>query len=52
MLKVEKNNTNEVLELINDLLLKGELKSLQTFDNIIYLEAAKRLYRNSNIPEK
>lgn len=42
-LKVEKNNTTEVLNLINDLLLNGEKKNIEIFDKIIYHEAARRL---------
>jgi len=42
-LKVEKNNTTEVLNLINDFLLNGEIKNIEIFDKIIYHEAASRL---------
>ena len=49
-LKVEPNNTKETLILIDEFLTNGNLKSLETFDNIIYEEAAKRLYKDGQIP--
>ena len=45
-LKVEPNNTKETLKLIDEFLTNGNLKSLETFDNIIYEEAAKLLYKD------
>ena len=49
-LKVEPNNTKETLKLIDEFLTNGKLKSLETFDNVIYEEAAKRLYKDGQIP--
>ena len=49
-IKVEKNNTTEILKLINEVLLENKIIKLETFEKTIYIEAAKRLYRNSDIP--
>ena len=49
-LKVEPNNTQNILKLIDEFLTNGNLKDIEIFDKIIYEEAAKRLYRNEEIP--
>jgi len=47
---VEPNNTKEILKLIDEFISNGNLKSLETFDDIIYGEATKRVYKDGHIP--
>ena len=49
-IKVEKNNTTEILKLIDEVISKDKIIELERFEKIIYIEAAKRLFRNNNPP--
>lgn len=50
-LQKEPNNTEPVKELIHDFLVNNNFHKLEEYEKTIYQEAAKRLYRNQNIPE-
>ena len=51
-IKVEENNTPEIKELINEYIEGNKFIQIEEWENKIYLEALKRLFRNNNIPNK
>ena len=50
-LQKEPNNTESVKLLIEDFLVNNKFHELEEYENIIYKESAKRLYRNQQIPD-
>ena len=49
--KVEENNTDEIKKLMNDYLEGNRFIPIEEWENTIYKEAIKRLFRNDKIPE-
>ena len=47
---VETNNTHLIEKMIDDLLAKNIFHALENYEQCIYNEVSKRLYKNKNIP--